>query len=421
MRLSHVAWNLGGLVVPLGVAAVTVPGLIDNLGNERFGLLALAWGLIGYAGALDLGVGRALTQRVATLRGERNNAPIPDTLATASRITLFAGLVGGALITIFVLVGGTGLIRVQNTPEPEITMSVLLLAIALPAQAISATYKGLNEAFMNFKGISLLRACLGVINFAGPYAVSFFSVELPWLVLTLVISRLMSLLVYKWLAEGCLKKQIKMNVSGQYSPIIARGLFSFGGWVTVSSVLSPILVQTDRFFIGATISASAVAVYVLPYEVVTQSLILVGAISSVMYPQLTRLMHEQPELWKVYLLKWVWRISLIMAPVCVTLALALPNLLPLWIPSISNTSSILIGQILCIGVFFNSIGSLYYASLHAKGRADITAKIHLAELPIYFILLIFLVENFNLIGAAMAWVARMMLDAGFLFLASRRV
>jgi O-antigen/teichoic acid export membrane protein len=45
MRLSHIAWNLGGLILPLGVAALTVPPLIDRLGHERFGLLALAWGL----------------------------------------------------------------------------------------------------------------------------------------------------------------------------------------------------------------------------------------------------------------------------------------------------------------------------------------------------------------------------------------
>src|SRR5450830_1373771 len=98
MRLSHVAWNLGGLAFPLGVAVLTVPHLIENLGQERFGLLALAWGLIGYAGTLDLGLGRALTQMVARLKGEGNFSSIPTVLATAGRITLVTGLIGGALI-----------------------------------------------------------------------------------------------------------------------------------------------------------------------------------------------------------------------------------------------------------------------------------------------------------------------------------
>lgn len=420
MRISHIGWNLGGLILPLMVAALTVPGLIERLGHERFGLLALAWGLIGYAGALDLGLGRALTQRVAKLRGENNLGPIPATLATASRITLLAGLASGALITLVALLGGAGWIRTESTTEAEIAISLLLLAVALPAQAMSATYKGLNEAFINFKGISMVRAGLGVINFAGPYAVSQFTTQLPWLVSTLVISRLVSLVVYKHLAVSCVQKDKKAPAGATYSAQIARSLFSFGGWVTVSSVISPILVQADRFFIATMISAAAVSVYVLPYEVVVQCLVLASAVSSVMFPELSRLIREQPKAWRVYLKKWVWRMCYIMATICILMILLLPHILLFWIGSNLNSSSVVIGQILCIGVFFNSIGTLYYAALHAEGRADITAKIHLIELPFYIVLLVVLMNEFGILGAAMAWVARMVMDTGLLLMISRQ-
>lgn len=69
MRTRSILWNLLGLGLPLLIAAVTVPKLLTLIGSERFGFLALAWGLIGYAGALDLGIGRATTQRVAALIG----------------------------------------------------------------------------------------------------------------------------------------------------------------------------------------------------------------------------------------------------------------------------------------------------------------------------------------------------------------
>lgn len=411
MRLSHIAWNLGGLTLPLGVAALTVPALIDKLGHERFGLLALAWGLIGYAGALDLGLGRALTQMVARLRGEKNLESIPATLATASRITLLTGLAAGMLIALFALLGGASLIRTQSTPEAEMQLAILLLAIALPAQAMSATYKGLNEAFMNFRGVSLLRAGLGIINFAGPYAVSLFTTELPWLVSTLVVSRLVSLLIYQYLAASCLRDQRETQHAADYSALIARKLFSFGGWVTVSSIISPILVQADRFFIGAMISAAAVSVYVLPYEVVVQSLVLVGAISSVLFPSLSKLMHEQPDAWRPYFRKWLLRVAGLMALVCLTLAFLLPVVLPLWIGKNLDSQSITIGEILCIGVFANSVGSMYYSAIHAGGRADLTAKMHLFELPIFTTSLFFGISQFGVAGAATVWTLRMILDA----------
>jgi len=411
MRLSHVAWNFGGLAFPLGVAVLTVPHLIENLGQERFGLLALAWGLIGYAGTLDLGLGRALTQMVARLRGEGNLSSIPNVLATAGRITLVTGLIGGVLIGIAALTGGQALIRTESTSPSEIQYAMLLLAIALPAQAISATYRGLNEAFMNFRGISFLRAGLGVVNFAGPYAVSLFTIQLPWLVATLVVSRLMALFIFRYLANQCLQNEHESRGPAVYSSSIARSLFTFGGWVTVSSIVSPIMVQADRFVIAATISATAVSVYVLPYEVVVQSLILVGAVSSVMFPGLSTLMQEKPDQWKPYFRKWLLRVAGLMAVVCTALALLLPVILPLWIKSNLKPESIFVGQVLCLGVFANAIGSMFYALLHAKGRADVTAKLHLIELPIFLIILFFLINQLGVIGGAWAWVGRMIFDA----------
>ena len=411
MRLSHVAWSLGGLAFPLGIAVLALPRLIEKLGQERFGLLALAWGLIGYAGSLDLGLGRALTQMVAQLRGEGKLCSIPAVLATAGRITLVTGLIGGALIGLAALTGGQALIRAKTTSSSEIQSAMLLLAIALPAQAMSATYRGLNEAFMNFRGISLLRAGLGVVNFAGPLAVSLFTTQLPFLVATLVVSRLIALFIFQRLATKCLESRPETSRPAAYSSSVARSLFTFGGWVTVSSVASPIMVQADRFVIAATSSAAAVSVYVLPYEMVTQSLILVGAVSSVMFPALSALIKDKPDQWKPYFRKWLLRVTGLMAVVCTGFALLLPVILPIWLKANFNPVSILVGQVLCLGVFANSIGSMLYALLHAKGRADVTAKLHLIELPIFLVTLFFLTNQFGVIGAAWAWAGRMVFDS----------
>lgn len=421
MRLSHIGWNLAGMTVPLLVAAVTVPPLLENLGKEKFGLLALAWGLIGYAGALDLGLGRALTQMVASLRGERKLKSIPDTLFTASRITLITGLIAGGIIALFAMLGGSSLIRTVSTPEIEIQISILLLAVALPAQAMSATYKGLNEAFMNFKGVSLLRVGLGVINFAGPYTVSIFSSYLPWLVSTLVVSRLVSLLIYKKLASVSLQVDPETQQIASYSSAVAKKLFSFGGWVTLSSVIGPIMVQSDRFFIATMISVTAVSIYVIPYELVVQSLVLVGAVTSVMYPGLAKLIKEDPKNWSADFRRWVLRIAFIMFFVCVGLIIFLPWILRIWIGDEVDAKSIVVGKILCVGVYANALGSMYYSAIQSLGRSDMTAKIHMIELPLYFLTLFIFTHYWGLVGIACAWVLRMIIDAALLWLTFRRL
>ncbi|WP_311221106.1 MULTISPECIES: oligosaccharide flippase family protein [unclassified Acidovorax] len=419
MRLSHVAWNLAGLAVPLAVAALTVPQLLANVGHEKFGLLALAWGLIGYASGLDLGIGRALTQRVAGLRGAGKDGEVPDVLATAGRITLIAGLFFGLLVVLAVPAGAPGWVHAVSTPRSEIATAVLLLALALPAQAMSATYRGLNEAYLNFRGISLLRAALGVVNFAGPFFVSLATPHLGWLVLPLVASRLLSLAIYRALAWRCIRQGGEAR-TGHYQPATARALFAFGGWVTVSSVVSPVLVQADRFTIGAVLSAAAVSAYVLPYEVVVQSLVLAGAVSSVMFPGLSRLLLQDPHGWRPYFLKWLRRVAVLMGLVCGLLAVMLPWLLQAWIGDELQPVSVMVGQILCLGVFANALGTLFYALLHARGRADITARMHLAELPVFLMLLGLLISQYGLPGAAWAWTLRMVADASLLAFFSLR-
>jgi O-antigen/teichoic acid export membrane protein len=403
------------------MAVVTVPQLISRLGYERFGLLALAWGLIGYAGALDLGIGRALTQLVARLRGEANLSSIANILVTANRITLIAGLLGGGLIALAALSGLGAWVKAETIPPIEIKNALLLLAIALPAQAMSATYRGINEAFMNFKGISLLRVALGVIGFGGPYLVTFYTTELAWLAATLVVSRLLALLVYRWLAHSCLEASKIVTTQASYSKSIAKTLFAFGGWVAVSNVVSPFLMQADRFMIGVILSAAAVTTYILPYEVVVQSLILVGAISSVIFPTMSKLIHEQSSNWQPYFQRWLYIVAGVMFMVCGILVVALPTVLELWLKTELQSESIIVGQILCLGVFANAIGTMYYALIHAKGRADITAKLHIFELPIFIAALFLLLNEYGVAGAAWAWVGRMIFDASALAWCSKLI
>jgi O-antigen/teichoic acid export membrane protein len=411
MRISHIAWNLGGLTVPLAIAACTVPHLVNKLGQEKFGLLALAWGLIGYAGALDLGLGRALTQMVASMRGENQLGDIPHTLATASRITLITGLLAGFLIVFFALLGGDSFIRTENTLGAEIQISIFLLAIALPAQAMSATYKGLNEAFMNFKGISVLRSGLGVITFAGPYAVSFFSVQLPWLVLTLVVSRLVSLFIYKKLAKNCISVDPAMQDKPTYSATIARKLFNFGGWITISNIISPLLVQVDRFLIAGVLSASAVSIYVLPYEMVVQILILPGAITTILFPYLSsKLKEDEGSAW-IYFKKIQITVLSGMLLVSIFAYNIGGMLLDYWIIGGVSSESIQVAEILCFGLVPYSIGTICISMLHALGRADLSAKSSILQFPVFVLAIYFSISHFGIIGAAFAWVARVTIDA----------
>ena len=89
--------NLIGLVLPFLVGIFTVPMLIKGLGVERFGILTLAWMFIGYFSLFDLGLGRALTQIIASRLGKGNATELSRLVWTALAIMSIVGVVGAAV------------------------------------------------------------------------------------------------------------------------------------------------------------------------------------------------------------------------------------------------------------------------------------------------------------------------------------
>ena len=75
---------------PLLVALFTIPLLISGMGTERFGILTLAWVVIGYFGIFDLGIGRAITLMVARKLGAGEREAIPALVWTGLALLLIS-------------------------------------------------------------------------------------------------------------------------------------------------------------------------------------------------------------------------------------------------------------------------------------------------------------------------------------------
>jgi O-antigen/teichoic acid export membrane protein len=60
---ANTAWNLLGALLPIPVIVLCLPPLIAALGVERFGVLGLAWMVLGYFGMFDFGSDPAVSPR----------------------------------------------------------------------------------------------------------------------------------------------------------------------------------------------------------------------------------------------------------------------------------------------------------------------------------------------------------------------
>ena len=96
------------------------------------------------------------------------------------------------------------------------------------------------------------------------------------------------------------------------------------------------------------------------------------------------------------------------------------DLLYLWLGEEYVENSLFIFKVLSLGIIFNFMALLPFTFLQGIGRPDIPAKLHLIELPVYLICLIFLLRHLGLSGAAIAWSFRVVLDCALLYFYAKK-
>src|SRR5713101_1307697 len=164
----NVIWNLLGTAAPLLVAVPVVPRLIHGMGIDRFGVLTLAWVVIGYFSFFDLGLGRALTKLVAEKLGAGETKEIPALVWTSLAIMLVVGCLGAVVFAISSPWLVRSVLRIPAQIRSETLQAFFVLSAALPIVITSTGLRGILEAHQRFREVSALRALLGVLTFGSP-------------------------------------------------------------------------------------------------------------------------------------------------------------------------------------------------------------------------------------------------------------
>lgn len=413
----NTVWNLIGNGAPLLLAVFCIPILIRGLGKERFGVLALAWALIGYASLFDMGLGRALTQLVAQRLGSGEDHEIPALAWTSLLLMLAWGVVGTAAVVAISPWLVHHALKIPEALQAETVRAFYLLGLSVPVVITSTGLRGLLEAHQRFKLVSALRVPLGVFTFVGPLMVLPFSRSLTPIVGVLVAGRVASCLAY---LLACFQVVPELRRRVAWHRPSAGPLVRFGVWMTVTNIVGPLMVTLDRFFIGALVSMTAVAYYATPYEVVTKLLLLPGALVGVMFPAFSTGFAQDRGRTAILYGRSIKSLFLVLFPIMLcTVALAQDGL-KLWLGADFAQHSFRVLQWLAVGVFINSLAYVPFAFLQGAGRPDLTATLHLVELPLYLGMLLWLIRVDSIEGAAIAWTARVAVDALFLFGLAKR-
>lgn len=417
-RVAHnTLLNLLGLAVPLALAFFVMPVAARHLGPVRFGLIGLAWAVTEYLILFDLGLGRATVRFVAdTLH--RNPDDLTEVVSLALSIQLVAGIVGGAAFAFFSPALVHLAFDLPATISAEGGAMFRVVGFSLPIVLLLSGLRGILEGAQRFDLSNVLRMSSSSASVAIPAIGAVAGASLPSIMWWILIARAIVCVSYLFVIRRALPA-LRWRLPTRWSR--SRELISYGGWVLVSNVVSPVLAYFDRFALGAIVGVAAVGYYTAPYEGVTRLSLVAVSLAASLLPALTALDARADRTRSAELVSSSGRtLMVVMAPPLALIFAFAPNLLQVWLgPAYAGQSAVAL-RILTVGVFANALAQLPYVTLYAFNRPDIPAKLHLAELVMHIPLTILLVRQFGIAGAAAAWTTRVLLDMSLLIAASAR-
>lgn len=408
--IKNSAWNLTGYVIPTLIAIPAMGYMARRLGTELFGVYTLVIAIVGYAGIFDIGLTRAIVREVAIYRNKLDERK--KIISTATTFLLLFSCFGAFCIYVSVP-KILHLLNISSNNYQDVAASLRILVWTIPAFLLNQLWLAILEGDERFAILNIQRSFSSSIIAGLPAVFVIISPSLVSAIIGLTVGRLVSLIV----AFIIVRKEI-IGARLKFCRETFRRMIFFGGWITVSNIISPIMVYFDRFVISGILGAKNVGYYTAPSEIVSRLALLPGALSRAVFPRLSASKSHQ-ELIKNIKVSYVVMI-LGCLPIMILGILFSKEIIGLWLGNEYAMYSSEIFQVLLLGFFFNSIAHVPFTIIQSLGKAKYTALLHCVEVMPYVLLLYFCVDKFGVIGAAYAWTIRVFADCVLLALVSKK-
>jgi O-antigen/teichoic acid export membrane protein len=403
----NTGYQIGSQVAPAIAAILAIPFLLRHLGSDAFGIVMIFSTALAYFTMLDLGLGRAATRFIA----QSMEAEQPDDLRRYfwGSIILLTGV--GAIATVLALwavpVVVFKLLKIPAVYQHSAMVSLSIICVTIPMVTLMATFRGFLEASGRFAFISVVSGCGGAALYFFPAMVVILGGQLVGVAVALCLVRVGMCAA---LAIGCRYLGRGENLRPIFDASSMRKMLSFGGWLSVSNIVGTAMLYGDRFLLGACVSMAAVASYGMPLDVINRLQILIGSFCAVLFPLMSRLDGSgSDQFQRVYRGAIAVALSL-MTFIAAWAAVATPAAMKLWLGGRSTSDSIFAAQIFLAGAVLQSSAAIAWTALHARGRSDLTAWVHMAEFPLYCAAFYFAATHYGVRGAALAWFGRGIVD-----------
>lgn len=397
-----VVWSLLGGGIPALAGLLAIPLLVRLLSVDQFALVSLLLSLNLFFFVYDVGLTRTM----------HFFAPQKEYLSlngAASLLTscLFTGFLIGLVVSVAIYWASPSLVLswldVKSDLISESILAFQITAFGIIPALLIHVLKGSMEGRQRFRAANVGKIISGVSLFLFPVLTTFYSKSLVMIAEAILVSRLLSFLVYFGLALHAVSfKVIRLNFD------ITKKLIKYTFWAAISGFFSTLFVYGDRFIVAGYIDASSLAIYITSQDVLIRYLIVPWSISVVLVPYFSR--HNDEKILDDLYSKSLKSISILTLLFTLVVALLLLVAIPIWLKQDLINLAQTLSAILMVGVVFAAFAQLPLIALYAKGKAKLLSMIFLGEGVFYLISAPVIFKYFGVIGAACVWSSRLFIE-----------
>ncbi len=397
--------NFAGLAVPFAVGFLTIPLVIRYLGTTRFGILSIVWIVFGYFGMFELGLGRTTTKYIAEALGKGETERISGYFWTTVFLQVAVGSVAFLGLFLAAPLLSERFLKIPAAFGPETRLTLQLVALSLPLNFVSSSFRGILEAGQRFDLVNAVKIPLNILFYSLPLIGALLGFRLPGIVVMLILSRLLGLLLWAFCSFRVFPVLRSRPV---FVRTYLRPLLSFSGWLAVSGILYTMINSLDRLMIGNMAGMDAVSYYSAPYEAISRIGIIPGSLSLVLFPAFSFLNGgNQGARIEEIISRSIKYLLILTGPVLLLVFFFSREILALWLGPEFALRSTAVLQMLAIGFLINTLVTVAYNYLQGIGRVDVTTKFQVLELITYSLLMWAFVRTWGINGAALATAIRL--------------
>jgi O-antigen/teichoic acid export membrane protein len=394
------------------VGIFTIPYIIRGLGSDGYGILSIAYMVLGYFGIFDLGLSRATVKFVAEHLSPDQIHKVPELVWTSMFLLVSLGCAGGALLAAFVPVAVTHWFKMPPSFIGQARVSLYILAASMPIMLSNDALRGVLEAGQRFDLVNYVKVPGSILFYLLAALAIPFGIHVPGIVFLLVLVRLTTSFAYLTL---CLRVFPGLRGRIHISRGSVRPLATFGGWIMVSNVTGPIFGWIERFMIASFLSVGMLTYYSVPFDLVSKIIIFPASIAPALFPYFSYHGSKGAGAVSDVTSRAIKYLLLVMTPGTAFFVLFAKDILRIWLGSQFALQSAVVLQVIAVMFFINAFAFVPFSSVQAMGRPDLKAILDLVALPAYALYCWWLMKTMGINGAALAKLMSAVIDTSFLF------